>query len=250
MMVPVTELEIRELGEVADLAAVARLFESLWGGKPVSAELLRAMAVAGNYVAGAYEADELLGACFGFLGETGLHSHIAGVASHGLGRGVGYALKQHQRRWALDRGLGTISWTYDPLVRRNAHFNLTKLGARPVSYIPDFYGRMNDSINGADETDRLLVAWDLSSPRRTVEPVDAATALTVGDDGGPAAGCLDGPVLRVAVPPDIEAMRRADPALARSWRIALREVLQELMVDGEVVGFDRAGWYLIARERK
>jgi hypothetical protein len=83
MMVPVTELEIRELGEVADLAAVARLFDAIWGGKPVSAELLRAMAVAGNYIAGAYEADKLLGACFGFLGETGLHSHIAGVASHG-----------------------------------------------------------------------------------------------------------------------------------------------------------------------
>ncbi|XIF82080.1 GNAT family N-acetyltransferase [Kutzneria buriramensis] len=245
-----TELEIRELGEVADLAAVARLFDSIWGGKPVSVELLRAMAVAGNYIAGAYEADKLLGACFGFLGETGLHSHIAGVASHGLGRGVGYALKQHQRRWALDRGLGTISWTYDPLVRRNGHFNLTKLGARPVSYIPDFYGRMNDSINGSDETDRLLVAWDLNTPQRTIEPAGATTALSVGDDGGPVAGGVDGSVLRVAVPPDIEALRRTDPALARSWRVALREVLQGLMVDGEVVGFDRAGWYLIVRERK
>jgi predicted GNAT superfamily acetyltransferase len=135
-------------------------------------------------------------------------------------------------------------------VRRNAHFNLTKLGARPVSYIPDFYGQMNDSINGADETDRLLVTWDLHSPLRTFEPADATTALGVGDDGGPVAGSPHGPMLRVAVPPDIEAMRRTDPALARSWRLALREALQGLMVDGEVVGFDRAGWYLIARERK
>ena len=239
---------IRELTEVAELAAVARLFESIWGREPATKELLRALAVTGNYVSGAFDGDELLGGCFGFLGEDGLHSHVAGVAVPG--RGIGLALKRHQRAWALDRGLKTISWTFDPLVRRNAHFNLTKLGARPVAYLPDFYGVMPDGINGAGATDRLMVHWDLVDRPVWTVPDGGELALSVGDKGEPVRGESDAPVLLVAVPPDIEALRRTDPALASEWRSATREVLQGLMsADASIVGFDRAGRYVIVRER-
>ncbi|AHH97339.1 GNAT family N-acetyltransferase [Kutzneria albida] len=264
-------VEIRELTEVADLTAVATLFESIWrtdpGSAPVTGELLRAMTAAGNYVTGAYEGDELLGACFGFFGRPSkgsLHSHIAGVAPKAHGRGLGFALKLHQRAWALAQEVTVITWTFDPLVRRNAHFNLSKLGARPARYLPDFYGPMRDGINGSDDTDRLMVAWELTgSPVRAAargEPVrcdaaalrerGAALALSAASDGRPVIGSADGPTLLVAVPPDIEALRRTDPAQGRSWRMALREVLGGLMAEGgEVLGFDRAGWYVISRER-
>lgn len=90
-----------------------------------------------------------------------------------------------------------ITWTFDPLVRRNAHFNLAKLGAGPARYLPDFYGPMRDGINGAGDTDRLMVRWDLSGPVASAaslgEParVDAAAlrehgaeaALSVAPDG-------------------------------------------------------------------
>jgi predicted GNAT superfamily acetyltransferase len=251
-MVGVTEPVIRELAEVAELAAVARLFESIWrrepGTQPVTVELLRAMAVTGNYVAGAFDGDDLLGACFGFLAQDGLHSHIAGVTVRG--RGIGLALKRHQREWALGRGLDRISWTFDPLVRRNAHFNLTKLGARPVAYLPDFYGPMPDGINGGEETDRLMVHWELADYPVWTMPDHGSVALSVGESCRPVAGSAEGDVVLVAVPPDIEALRRTDPALARSWRSASREVLHGLMSDGaEVVGFDSAGRYVIVRER-
>lgn len=243
-----TELVIRELTEVAELAAVARLFESIWRMEPVTKELLRATAVTGNYVSGAFDGDELVGACFGFLSDDGLHSHVAGVT--GPGRGIGFALKQHQRGWALNRGLKAISWTFDPLVRRNAHFNLTKLGARPVAYLPDFYGPMTDGINGAGETDRLLVRWDLVDCPVWTQSDEGSSVLAVGESGEPVAGQADGPVLLVAVPPDIEALRRSDPALAGEWRAATREVLHGLMEEGaSIVGFDRAGRYVIVRER-
>ncbi|MET9002725.1 GNAT family N-acetyltransferase [Amycolatopsis sp. Hca4] len=263
-------VRIRTLAEVADLGAVSRLFESIWRPAPgnplVTAELLRAMVSAGNYVAGAFDGPELLGACFGFFGEPakgGLHSHIAGVATAGHGRGIGFALKLHQRAWALRQGVTEISWTFDPLVRRNAHFNLTKLAARPARYLPDFYGPMHDGINGAGDTDRLMVAWDLASPPvRTAAAghpgrVDAAAlrdggaavALAAGPDGGPATGAADAPVVLVAVPPDIEALRRTEPELGRAWRVALREVLGGLLEGGAAVtGFDRAGWYVVAKE--
>jgi predicted GNAT superfamily acetyltransferase len=264
-------VRVRTLAEVADLTAVTLLFESIWrpapGNQPVTAELLRAMVSAGNYVAGAFDGPELLGACFGFFGgpaKGGLHSHIAGVGAAGLGRGIGFALKLHQRAWALGQDVPVISWTFDPLVRRNAHFNLTKLAARPEHYLANFYGPMHDGINGSGDTDRLMVAWDLAGPpvraAARAEPArfDAAAlraqgatlALSAGPDGGPVTGSAAGPVALVAVPPDIEALRRADPDQGRSWRAALREVLGGLMTDGaSVAGFDRAGWYVVSRER-
>lgn len=264
-------VQVRTLAEVADLTAVTRLFEAIWrpapGNQPVTSELLRAMVSAGNYVAGAFDGTELLGACFGFFGgpaKGGLHSHIAGVATAGHGRGIGFALKLHQRAWALGQDVPVVSWTFDPLVRRNAHFNLTKLAARPEHYLPDFYGPMHDGINGAGDTDRLMVAWDLASPpvraAARAEPArfdaaalrnqGAALALAADDGGAPVTGPADAPVVLVAVPPDIEALRRADPGRGRAWRVALREVLGGLMAGGaSVIGFDRAGWYVVAKEQ-
>ena len=132
----------------------------------MTVELLRAFAKAGNYVGGAFEGGRLVGACVGFFhAPPGRPArHVAGVAPGLNGRHVGFALKLHQRAWALLRGVSEIAWTFDPLVSRNAYFNLVKLGARPAEYLPNFYGTMLDSINGDDDSDRLLVRWRLRSP--------------------------------------------------------------------------------------
>ena len=157
---------------------------------------------------------ELLGACIGFFGPPAhaeLHSHIAGVGPAGLGRAVGFALKLHQRAWCLRRDVRAIAWTYDPLIRRNGYFNLAKLGARPVEYLRNFYGTMDDAINGGTETDRLLVHWDLRSdlvadaacgrPRQASYAAErargAVTALSAGPDGLPVPGLA---VPELAVP--------------------------------------------------
>ena len=132
-------LEVRTVSDLAGLAAIDRLLGEIWSAEPggglLGTELLRALAKSGNYVAAAYDGDTLAGACVGFFGpppEKELHSHVAGVAPAAMGRAVGYELKQHQRAWALQRGATRISWTFDPLVARNAYFNLAKLGAVPV----------------------------------------------------------------------------------------------------------------------
>ena len=57
-----------------------------------------------------------------------------------------------------------IVWTFDPLVARNAWFNLARLGALPTGYLEDFYGPMTDAINAGMASDRLLLTWRLDDP--------------------------------------------------------------------------------------
>jgi predicted GNAT superfamily acetyltransferase len=267
---------VRELSALTELDAATALFDEIWGpgagGSSMPRDLLRALTKAGNYASGAFDAasGELLGACVGFFGPPAgaeLHSHVAGVRAAGRGRSVGFALKVHQRAWCLRRGVRVIAWTYDPLIRRNAYFNLVKLGARPAEYLPDFYGPMDDAINGGTETDRMLVHWDLLSsvaaaaaagharPASFAAERDQGAVVSLspgpgGWPGGPAAGGGTGPrTLLAGVPADIESLRTSDPAAAAAWRTALRSVLMPLISNGaRVTGFDRDGWYVVTTE--
>lgn len=258
---------VRDVTELTDLEAVYRLFDGIWrpspDNPPVTTQMLRALSKAGNYVSGAFDGPALVGACVGFLGAPVghvLHSHIAGVASGALGRHVGFALKLHQRAWAMARGIGEVEWTYDPLVARNAYFNITKLGALPSEYLANFYGDMTDDINGGDDTDRILIRWDLGSaavveacagrPRPGDVEAELARGAVVAlgrtSHGWPVPGSTEGETLLVAVPRDVEALRSIDPGAAKEWRVAVREVLGAALAGGgRVTGFDRAGWYVV-----
>jgi predicted GNAT superfamily acetyltransferase len=262
-------VQIRILTEIPDLQQVFDLYGRIWHpdptNPPITTEFLRALSHAGNYVAGAYRDGEMVGACVGFFAEPpgrAMHSHVAGVVASMRGRNVGFALKVHQRAWALDRSISTITWTFDPLVCRNAYFNLAKLAAQPHSYLPDFYGKMNDQINGDGDSDRLLVEWRLADPAveractgqpalagaSTLRAAGATVALDANDGGLPVIASPRGDTLLVRVPPDIEAMRLEAPGHAKAWRSAVRQVLGGLMAGGaEVTGFDRAGWYVVRR---
>ncbi|WP_083974843.1 hypothetical protein [Herbidospora daliensis] len=235
-------VEIRELHDLPGAQAMIDLLVEIWGRPLITVEFLRALTRAGNYAAGAYDGDRLVGVCIGFHEEPAartLHSHVAGVVPGLGGRGVGGALKLHQRAWALARGIPTIEWTFDPLVSRNAYFNIVKLGALPVEYLPNFYGAMHDAINGTDDTDRLLMRWDLLSPR-------VVAACSGAPFDRPAAGPAG---RRVAVPDDIEALRAGDPPAAVAWRRRLRDELAPMMTSGgRVVDFDRDLGYLVDLE--
>ncbi|MFI9590035.1 GNAT family N-acetyltransferase [Nonomuraea sp. NPDC052265] len=241
---------IRELHEIGEFSQAFRLFDEIWrpdpGNAPVSVEMMIGFAHSGNYVAGAYEDDVLVGASVGFRAAGGaLHSHVTGAS---IGRGIGYALKLHQRAWCLERGLERVTWTFDPLVRRNARFNLVKLGARPEEYLRDFYGVMADAINEGDSSDRLLAVWPLDEqpigPR--VEPAEGRPRVLAEDGGGPVVRAADADVVLVGTPRDVERLRGQDPAAARAWRAAMREVLGALMDSGgRVEGLTDHGDYVV-----
>ena len=269
---------VRTLSTVGEQRAAADLFDDVWGpvDHPVMpSNLIRAIDHAGGYVAGAFAGDRMVGASVAFLGRGGgatvLHSHITGSVPGRRGRGVGFALKQHQRVWSLERGIDTAVWTFDPLVARNAYFNLRKLGAVVDRYYPSFYGRMDDALNAGDETDRCLATWRLTGARALAAaegrgpaahgapdatapttPVQAraATLLDADELGLPAAtgAALAGPAVRLRVPPDYHALRVADVATADAWRRSVREVLGGALDDGYVaVDATAGGWWTLVR---
>jgi predicted GNAT superfamily acetyltransferase len=257
---------VQEAGGIDAAEACAHLFNEVWNKDvwqpPVPREAIRALVHAGNYLGGAYRDGVLVGACLGFFGHPDdrlLHSHLAGVVRESRGANVGYALKLHQRAWCLSGNVGHVTWTFDPLVSRNAYFNVHKLGASAVTYLADFYGPLDDAFNSAGPSDRLLASWDLASERarracsgRPGAPSTegAWVALGAGPQGGPVRPSTSGndDVVLVAVPADIESMRAQDPATAREWRFALREILTGLLGAGaRIVGFTRSGHYVIER---
>lgn len=247
------------------LRDVERLLIAIWGmsphGAPVPYDLLRSISHAGCNVSAAYDAAGLLcGAAVGIVspGGTATYSLIAGVLPGTGDRGVGFALKQHQRAWSLARGIETMTWTFDPLVSRNARFNLTKLGAEASEYARNFYGEMQDEINANDESDRLVAIWPLSSPRsidasqgllQDVEVSAAALAnvLEYGPDAQPVLLEAEGSIWCRA-PRDIVGMRATDPQTAAAWRILLRRVFESAFASGHVAsGVSRTGWYRLTK---
>lgn len=230
------DLEIRVLESPADLRRLVVLFNQVWGTITplVGIELLRAIGHTGGYLAGAFTQNRMMGGSLAFLGrhrgEIALHSHVTGILPGVRQTGLGRLMKLHQRAWAAEQGLDWITWTFDPLVRRNAWFNIGVLGAHIDSYLVDFYGQMDDSINGTDPSDRLLVAWSTAgeAPDHLAPPPVPPGSVTV------------------PTPEDIVVLRRTDPTEATSWRLRLREELGgQLAAGGRVVGFTRDGEYVV-----
>ncbi|WNM23257.1 hypothetical protein [Demequina capsici] len=246
--------------------AAAEVLRGIWGSGVIEAPLLVALGHAGSYVAGAFDGDVLVGVCVGFLSQPvgeALHSHVAGVSAGAEARGIGTAMKLHQRAWCLDRGLTEMTWTYDPLVARNAAFNMRRLGASLADYLVDFYGPMSDGVNAGQGSDRILVSWRLDAPLPSKVPPARAEPATEADAGSTVPEVLSvGPddlpvispmparasVVMAALPPDIEDVRRRDPDTGALWRVTLRDTLVPLLDDGwRLAGVTREGRYRLEK---
>jgi predicted GNAT superfamily acetyltransferase len=241
----VEDIEIRTLSDVTELVELGDVLCRVWGTDTpiVNLEMARAIGHSGGYVAGAYADVEgsgptMVGASVGLLathdGRTALHSHVTGLLPEARHTGLGRRIKLHQREWASGRDIEWITWTFDPLVRRNAWFNIAVLGAEVHDYLTDFYGTMTDAINAGDSSDRLHVAWRVSEPppRRPRDGSDTPDARLV------------------PTPDDIVTMRRTDPAAVARWRERTRDALTTALAAGDrIVGFTREGNYVIGSHR-
>ncbi len=242
------------------LRDVAGLLTNVWGslpsGAPLPPDVLRAITHAGCNVTVAHDdAGRLLGTAVAIVSPDGVsaYSLITAVAPDVSDRGIGFALKLHQRAWALERGFTTMNWTFDPLVSRNARFNLTKLGAHCDEYLPDFYGPMADAIN-AGASDRLMAVWPLADQRSVAcsegqpPPVDLPDytpddVSATGPDGHPFVVDVAG-ARWCRVPVDIVMLRRRNPDEASAWRTRVGEVFMAAFGSGyRATGVTRSGWY-------
>ncbi|HWS49857.1 MAG TPA: GNAT family N-acetyltransferase [Microbacterium sp.] len=223
---------IRDLDTVELIIDAQGVLDSIRGPERViDAGTLRALQQAGNYVVGLFDSEDgeerMVGASIAFFGEPGrrtMHSHITALIPEYRGRGWGRELKEHQRQWAFSRDVGRVTWTFDPLVARNAHFFLSVLGARVTGYSVNRYGLFGGGDAG-DESDRLDVEWALADIAKP--PAEDAVVATL------------------QIPTDIEAMRVSDPDAAHEWRLRLRAEMEELLGRSlRIAGFDVERGYL------
>jgi predicted GNAT superfamily acetyltransferase len=251
-------VELRPLRSLEDCDAILEVMIATWGDhQTIPREMIRALGESGNVPYGAVAGQELIGYVLGWAGVDPheglhLHSHMLATLPDRRHRGVGYALKLAQRAQGLEQGISVARWTFDPLVARNAYFNLHKLGAVADRFERNFYGEMTDALNRGERSDRFVIRWDLErEPEPRVFDVDAPEVIDeewnfVGLPPEAERGVL------VRVPADLLELRERNPELAARCRDAVADAIEAGMAAGLVaVGFHRdegVSGYVMAKE--
>jgi len=279
------QIAIRDLKSIDDLSQLKAVEKEVWGmtdEDTLPLTLAIACKAVGNIFVGAFdkeknkEKDKLVGFAFGFLGrergQTTIHSHMLAVLDSYRHLDLGSRLKQAQRERAMAMGIREMTWTYDPLQSRNAHFNFSKLGVVSETYKVDFYGPETSSMLHRNGTDRLWVRWILNSRRvrdrlvgknARAETLDAmrllAPLVRFDPSGKPGradlAESLGRQRVSIEIPGDILEVERTDMGLAREWREATRWAFREAVKAGFIVaefcrsirGQQGPGAYLLQR---
>ncbi|MBE1515242.1 hypothetical protein [Nesterenkonia halotolerans] len=170
---------VRSLTDDAELEAACRLYRDVFSysgeDQGINARLLKNLLTYGGTVVGAVDpAGVVRGMAFGWTAvDTSTedphiyHFSQAAVVSQDLqGQGVGRALKNVQAAVAHRQGASRMRWTYNPMISRNAHFNLDVLGAQGRWFT-------KDALAGPG-TDRITVEWRLDGS--VAEPASSAAA--------------------------------------------------------------------------
>lgn len=265
---------IRLLETMEEMTAVEALQREVWPGSEtdvVPAHLLITVVHNGGVVLGAFLNEKLAGFVFGFPGleftpdgPRPKHcSHMAGVLPEHRDSGIGFALKRAQWQMVRHQSLDHITWTYDPLLSRNANLNIARLGAVCSTYRRSEYGDMRDDLNAGLPSDRFQVDWWINTKRverrlgKHARPKLKLSHLTrVGVhpyytvETGPGnfvcppehVPALEAQLLAAEVPSDFMALKAADFSLARDWRFFTREFFETAFTRGYIVTdfvFDR-----------
>jgi len=229
--------KIKRITTLQDQKLARNIFDKTWQiqiGTEITPNLLQAMVHSGAYLTGAFIGNKCVGAAFAFPATTGglhLHSHMTAVLDEYRNQGVGYELKIDQWYWAKKNNYREITWTFDPLVARNAKLNLVKLGIDISSYYSNFYGDMPDALNAGDESDRVMASWKVAGEQPIaksiiINPYKADTLIKI--------------------PEDIVAIRSKDKSENLKWRHKVREeFMRAFEKGGKVVGFSTNNEYVV-----
>jgi predicted GNAT superfamily acetyltransferase len=291
--------QLKILENPEDMSAVENLQRLVWTGSEtevIPLNMLLAAVHNGGLIIGAYEVQslgsettaavelgafsevppdaELVGFVFGFPGlyftpdgPRPKHcSHMMGVHPDYRDQGIGFALKRAQWQMVRRQDLDRITWTFDPLLSRNAHLNITLLGAVCNTYRRDEYGQLRDGLNVGLSSDRFQVDWWVRSERvfrrlsrRARGKLDLAQFLAaevsilnparMDSDGLPRpdpisadrieaflSGDRDRQALvMVEIPADFLSLKAASLELGQEWRMHTRALFEALFADGYLV---------------
>ena len=231
------DLKIKNLLSHVEQNQARFIFDETWAmdtGTEITPNLLQAMVHNGAYLSGAFIGEKCVGAAFAFPATTKglhLHSHMNAVLDKYRDQGIGYVLKIDQWHWAKKNNYAEITWTFDPLVARNAKLNLIKLGVDISAYYPNFYGDMPDALNAGDESDRVMASW------KVVGEQPVAKSVMINPDKSDTL---------IKIPEDIIAIRSEDISENLKWRNKVREEFMGAFEKGsKVVGFSANNEYVV-----
>ncbi len=241
-------IHYRSIESINDLEQVVNLEILVWGiptRDAVPSSLLHAMVNTGSLVVGAYDDIKLIGMALMFPTSRSnrklLWSHMAAVHPAYQSQGIGFELKQFQRKWALANGYLEIGWTFDPLQRGNANFNLHVLGGATNTYFENFYGDLTDGINAGLPSDRAEIIWKLNNPRvkQLSQRKQPKLRFSISDNideiyllrsvnNRPVSSAIPPQknILLAEIPAKISALKETSRELALEWRLALRDTFQ------------------------
>ena len=255
-MFPV-QMKIETVQDPNQIRKIMPVVRSAWGmtdPEQLVKDIVAAMRFHGGVVLLATEGDKTVGMHFSFAGKKGgktyLYSHMTGVVNEKKYGGVGEQLKLRQKEWALENGYDLIVWTFDPLMSLNANFNVHKLGTIARTYLRDFYGEMEDSLNFGIPTDRFVTEWwiDREKPETGTPAVFANSPeeLDRFKEINPAET-----VIGVYIPADYVSMKGEDHQKALRVRIELRREFEELFDRGFVVtDYSRKDCYYVLEKNE
>ena len=258
---------IKLLESPEDMTLVEDLQRAVWPGSEtdvVPAHVFITAVHNGGLVIGAFIEEELIGFVFGFPGldftpdgPRPKHcSHMMGIRPGQRDSGVGFALKRAQWQMVRKQGIDHITWTYDPLLSRNAYLNIAKLGAVCNTYRRSEYGDMRDGLNAGLPSDRFQMDWWVNTRRverrlgrrargplklkdfskADLQPIYTPPALTSGLIRPPEHfPPLEGRLLLAEIPSDFGALKDADFAAAHDWRLFSREFFEAAFAAGYIV---------------
>lgn len=243
-------MHVRDLTDAHDYRACVELQGLTWGRafrELVPPAILKISQKVGGIAAGAFSPEgEMVGFVYGITGwkegKPCHWSHMLAVTPQFRDRGIGRQLKAFQKARLVDEGVQTMYWTFDPLVARNAHFNLGRLGVTIREYVPDMYGPDDDnSLDHVIGTDRFIVEWDLmeSEPadrQPNLPAVELTNARVSAGDLDPTDLTLrDHASVGIAIPRDIHGLKATHSSLATRWRANTRQAFQHYLGAGYVV---------------
>lgn len=229
------EYTIRECNKLDEFAACIELQRTVWKFDEVDLTPMRSYVVSqhsGGFIVGAFDkSDKLLGfahATPGFDEQDNLfyYSNMAAVLPEFQNSGIGLGLKLAQRNYATKTGIKLITWTFDPLQSRNAHFNINKLGAVIRKYVVNYYGNFSSSaLHVGIDTDRLFGDWWVGS-KHTYDTL-AGIRKT------------DTPDAIIEIPRYIDSIKERDINEARDIQLKVRTAFQRYLNEGLFcAGFD------------